>query len=87
MSTPLLDTSGSVHIERLKQHGLLLPARSFEKATLGGRLRVSAFLVERIQRIQSQRAIGAISFQSERVSGCAARPISMSISTLGTIEF
>jgi hypothetical protein len=60
MSTPFFETSGSVHWFRLKQHGLRSPDLSFDKATSMRRLRVSRLLVARIQRSQSQRAIGVI---------------------------
>src|SRR5512132_305529 len=60
MSTPFFETSGSVQRLRLKQHGLRSPALSFDNATSMRRLRVSWLLVARIQRSQSQRAIGVI---------------------------
>src|SRR5512141_2224572 len=60
MSIPLFETSGSVHWLRLKQHGLRSPALSFDNATSMRWLRVSRLLVARIQRSQSQRAIGVI---------------------------
>src|SRR5216684_334645 len=74
-STPFFDTSGSVHMLRLKQHGLRSPALSFEHVTSIRRLRVSDCLVERIQRIQSQRAIGVISIQRVYAWGAAARAV------------
>ena len=47
---------------RLKQQGRRMPDLSFERATPMRFLRVSAELVARIQRIQSQRAIAVVSF-------------------------
>jgi hypothetical protein len=83
-STPLCDTEGSVHRERLKQHGLRCPALSFEHATSIRRLRVSGCLVEPIQRIQSQRAIGVISIHRVRACGSAARAFFKSAGSLGS---
>src|ERR1700730_11077767 len=69
---------------RLKQHGLRSPALSFEHVTSIRRLRVSDCLVERIQRIQSQRAIGVISIQRVYACGVAARAVFKSSGTLGS---
>ncbi len=60
-STPLFDTSVSVHKLRLKQQGLRIPASSLERATSILLLRVPRFFVARIQRIQSQCAAGVVS--------------------------
>src|SRR3989338_7813177 len=57
---------------RLKQQGLRSPALSFENTTSIRLLRVSDCLVEPIQRIQSQRAIGVISNQKVYIFGSAA---------------
>src|SRR5258707_3171571 len=83
-STPLFDTEGSVQRVRLKQHGLRSPALSFEHAVSIRRLRVSGCLVEPIQRIQSQRAIGVISIQRVCASGAAASAFFKSAGTLGS---
>ena len=63
MSMPLFETSGWVHWLRLKQQGLRSPDLSFDMATSMRWLRVSRLLVARIQRSQSQRAIGVICTQ------------------------
>jgi hypothetical protein len=62
-STPLCETAGTGQRLRLKQHGLRSPFLSLSHAVAIRCLRVAACLVEPIQRIQSQRAIGVISFQ------------------------
>src|SRR3990167_11539334 len=82
--TPLFDTDGSVHMLRLKQHGLRSPAISFEHAISIRRMRVSGCFVDPIQRIQSQRAIGVISVH--RVCACwtPARAVFTSSGTLGS---
>jgi hypothetical protein len=63
-SLPFLASCGSVHAERLKQHGLRFPLFIFEMLTSIRRLRVSALLVAFTQRTHSQRAIGVISFHT-----------------------
>jgi hypothetical protein len=60
-STPLRDTEGSVHWLRLKQHAARLPDLSLESVFSIRIVRVSGFLVEPFQRIQSQRASGVMS--------------------------
>src|SRR5512139_1739791 len=84
MSTPFFETSGSVHRLRLKQHGLRSPALSFDNATLMRRLRVSWLLVARIQRSQSQRAIGVIFTQRAFACGSDARALFKSSGTSGS---
>ena len=61
-SLPFFDRSGSVHAERSKQQGRLLPLFIFEMLTSTRRVRVSGFFVALTQRTHSQRAIGVISF-------------------------
>jgi len=56
-STPLRDIKGSVHWLRSKQQAARFPDLSFESVFSIRIARVSRFLVERIQGIQSQRAI------------------------------
>ena len=63
MSTPFFETSGSVHWLRLKQQGFRSPDLSFDMATSMRWRRVSRLWVARIQRSQSQRAIGVICTQ------------------------
>ena len=72
-STPLRDTEGSVHWLRLKQHAVRLPDLSFESVFDIRSVRVSGFLVEPIQRIQSQRARGVMSVHRSPAFGSAAR--------------
>jgi hypothetical protein len=84
MSTPFFETSGSVHRLRLKQHGLRSPALSFDNATSMRRLRVSWLLVERIQRSQSQRAIGVIFVYRAFACGSAARALFKSAGASGS---
>lgn len=62
MSTQLWETEGSEQRLRLEQHGRLMPRLSLKMATLICFWRVSSVLTARIQRIQSQRASGVISF-------------------------
>ena len=83
-STPFFDTEGSQQRLRLKQHGLRSPALSFEHATSIRRRRVSGCLVERIQRIQSQRAIGVIFIQRVCTGGEAIRAVCKSSGTVGS---
>ena len=71
-STPLRDTEGSVHWLRLKQHAARLPDLSFESVFSIRIIRVSGFLVEAIQRIQSQRARGVMSIHRLRAFASAA---------------
>jgi hypothetical protein len=63
-STPLRDIKGSVHWLRLKQQAARFPDLSFESAFSIRIARVSGFLVEPIQRIQSQRATGVMSIHN-----------------------
>jgi len=83
-NTQLFDPSGSVHTVRLKQHGLRSPAVSFDDAVSIRRLRVSVCLVERIQRIQSQRAPRVISMHRVCACGAAASAFFKSAGTLGS---
>ena len=83
-STPLFDTSGTVHSVRLKQQGLRFPALSFDMATSILRCRVSACFVALIQRIQSQRAIGVISFHNVFAGGAASKAFFRSVGTIGS---
>ena len=83
-STPLFDTLGSVQRVRLKQHGLRFPALSIANVFSIRRLRVSGFLVEPIQRIQSQRAIGVISIHRVFACGVATRAVFKSSGILGS---
>src|SRR5215471_19668033 len=71
-STPLRDTEGSVHWLRLKQHTARLPDLSLENIFSIRMVRVSGFLVEPIQRIQSQRASGVMSVHRLRAFASAA---------------
>ena len=84
MSTPFFETSGSVHRLRLKQQGLRSPALSFDNATSMRRLRVSWLLVARIQRSQSQRAIGVIFTHRAFACGSDARALFKSAGTSGS---
>jgi hypothetical protein len=84
MSTPFFETCGSVHRLRLKQHGLRSPASSFDNATSMRRLRVSGLLVERIQRSQSQRAMGVIFTHRAFARGSDARASFKSAGTSGS---
>src|SRR3989344_5685698 len=84
MSTPLFDTDGSVHMLRLKQHGLFSPFLSFEHATSIRFLRVSGCFVDLIQRIQSQRAIGVILFHKVCACGEEVRVFFKSAGTFGS---
>jgi len=52
-SLPFLDSSGSVHAERSKQHGRRLPFLIFEMLTSTRRWRVAGFLVAATQRTHS----------------------------------
>src|SRR6516162_7441644 len=72
-STPLRDTDGSVHWLRLKQHAARLPDLSLDSVFSIRIVRVSGFLVEPIQRIQSQRASGEMSIHRLRAVESAAR--------------
>ncbi len=83
-SMPLFDTEGSVHELRLKQQGLRLPAFIFESATPMRFLRVSKFLVEPIQRIHSQRAMGVISFHVSNAVGEFVNSFFKSAGTFGS---
>src|SRR5215472_4216660 len=71
-STPLCDIEGSVHSLRLKQQAARFPDLSFESVFSTRIARVAGFLVEPIQRIQSQRATGVISIHTPRASGSEA---------------
>src|SRR3989344_2096143 len=83
-SIPLFDTDGSVHKALLKQHGFFSPFLSFEHATSIRFLRVSGCLVDLIQRIQSQRAIGVILFHKVRACGEEVRAFFKSAGTFGS---
>src|SRR5262245_58217932 len=84
MSTPFFETSGSVHILRLKQQGLRSPALSFDSATRICLLRVWGLLVPRIQRSQSQRAIGVRSVHKAFACLSDARAFFISAGTSGS---
>ena len=83
-STPLRDTEGSVHWLRLKQHAPRLPDLSFESVFSIRIVRVSGFLVEPIQRIQSQRARVVMSAHRLRAVRSAASARVKSTGTLGS---
>src|SRR5258708_35193890 len=72
-NTPFFDTEKSVDIDRLNQHGRRVPFFILDSATATWFVRVSGLLVARIQRSQSQRAIGVISRQTALAVGSAAR--------------
>ena len=61
-----------------------MPDFSFERATPMRFLRVSAELVARIQRIQSQRAIAVVSFQVASDLGALLRASRMSFGISGS---
>src|SRR5512146_1992708 len=84
MRTPFFETSGSVQILRLKQHGLRSPALSLDNATSMRRLRVSRLLVARIQRSQSQRAIVVIFTHIAFACGSDASALFKSAGTSGS---
>src|SRR5438876_3903293 len=85
-STPFFDAKGSVHMLRLKQHGLRIPDLSFENATSIRLLRVSCCAVALIQRIQSQRAIVVQSIHRLCACGSAARALFKSSGTWGSVH-
>jgi hypothetical protein len=86
MSAQLCDTSGSLQRLRLKQQGRLIPLFSLSSATSICFWRVSGVLTARIQRIQSQRASGVISFHKASAFGEAAKAFSKSSGTSGSIH-
>ena len=83
-STPLCDIEGSVHSLRLKQQAARFPDRSFESVFSIRIARVSGFLVEPIQRIQSQRARGVMSIHNLRASRSDVSASAKSAGTLGS---
>jgi hypothetical protein len=83
-STPLCDIEGSVHWLRLKQQAARFPDLSFESVFSIRIVRVPAFLVDPIQRIQSQRATGVMSVQTLRASGSDASALRKSAGILGS---
>src|SRR5580704_3087445 len=83
-STPLRDIEGSVHSLRLKQQAARFPDLSFESVFPIRIVRVSRFLVEPIQRIQSQRATGVMSIHNLRACGSDASASAKSAGTLGS---
>src|SRR6185295_4167924 len=83
-STPLRDIEGSVHWLRLKQQAARFPDLSFESVFSIRIARVSRFLVEPIQRIQSQRATGVMSIHNLRACGSDASASAKSTGTLGS---
>ena len=85
-STQLCDTSGSLHRLRLKQQGRLIPLLSLSSATSICFWRVSGVLTARIQRIQSQRASGVISFHKASAFGEVAKAFFKSSGTSGSIH-
>jgi len=68
----------------LKQQAARFPDRSFESVFSIRIARVSWFLVEPIQRIQSQRATGVMSIHNLRASGSDANASAKSAGTLGS---
>jgi hypothetical protein len=83
-STPLRDIEGSVHWLRLKQQAARFPDLSFESVFSTRIVRVSPFLVEPIQRIQSQRATGVMSIHNPRTCGSDASASAKSAGTSGS---
>src|SRR6185295_16198046 len=83
-STPLRDIEGSVHWLRLKQQAARFPDLSFESALSIRIARVSGFLVEPIQRIQSQRANGVVSIHNLCTCGSDANASARSAGTFGS---
>src|SRR4051812_14700265 len=65
-----------------KQHNRLFPDASMSQAFSIRRLRVSGCLAVLIEKIQSRRAIGVISFHDASARGAAARALRKSIGTL-----
>jgi hypothetical protein len=68
----------------LKQQAARFPDLSFESVFSIRIARVSRFLVEPIQRIQSQRATGVMSIHNLRASGSDANASAKSAGTLGS---
>src|SRR5690348_3454584 len=85
-SVQLCDTSGSLQRLRLKQQGRLIPLLSLSSATSICFWRVSAVLTARIQRIQSQRASGVISFHRASALREVASAFLKSSGTSGSIH-
>ena len=83
-STPLRDIKGSVHWLRLKQQAARFPDLSFESAFSIRIARVSGFLVEPIQRIQSQRATGVMSIHNLYTCRSDANASARSAGTFGS---
>src|SRR5580704_9608857 len=83
-STPLRDIEGSVHSLRLKQQAARFPDLSFDSVFSIRIARVSRFLVEPIQRIQSQRANGVMFIHNPRACGSDANASVKSAGTLGS---
>ena len=81
---PLRDIEGSVHRLRLKQQAARFPDLSFESVFSIRIVRVSRFLVEPIQRIQSQCATGVMSIHNLRACGSDASASAKSAGTLGS---
>jgi len=68
----------------LKQQAARFPDLSFESVFSIRIVRVSRFLVEPIQRIQSQRATGVMSIHNRRACGSDASAFAKSAGTLGS---
>jgi hypothetical protein len=68
----------------LKQQAARFPDLSFESVFSIRIARVSGFLVDPIQRIQSQRANGVMSVHDPRASGSDASASAKSAGTLGS---
>src|SRR5215216_4803740 len=85
-STQLCDTSGSLQRLRLKQQGRRIPLLSLSSATSICFWRVSGVLTARIQRIQSHRASGVISFHNASAFGDVANAFFTSSGTSGSIH-
>ena len=83
-STPLRDINGSVHWLRLKQQAARFPDLSFDSVFSIRIVRVSGFLVDPIQRIQSQRATGVISVHTLRARGSDANALLKSAGIFGS---
>jgi hypothetical protein len=81
---PLFETDVSEHKLRLKQHGLRFPDLSIAQAFSILLFRVSGCLVERIQRIQSQRECGVISFHTLYAVGTAVKAFLKSVGRFGS---
>ena len=73
-----------MHSLRLKQQAARFPDLSFESVFSTRIVRVSGFLVDPIQRIQSHRAKGVMSIHNLRAGGSDASASARSAGTLGS---